>query len=70
MAQSPVRPSLHRTQRPSGKRLSHVCQMVRTGEDLIPYQGPGTPGFAWSRAQQGSAREWAGGSWLLHLSQR
>ena len=65
-AQSLVRPSLHRTQRPSGKGLSHVCQMVRTGEDLVPYQGPWVPGFAWSRAQQGSAREWAVGCFICH----
>lgn len=69
-AQSPVRPSLHRTQRPPGKGISHVSQTVHTAEDLVPYQGPCSPGFAWSRAQQGSSRDWVGGSWLLRLSQR
>lgn len=51
MALSPVRPSLHQTQRPSGKGLSHACQMVHTAEDLIPIRamGPGLPGAEPSR---------------------
>lgn len=53
MALSPVRPSLHQTQRPSGKGLSHVCQMVHTAEDLVPYQGPWAPGLPGAEPSRG-----------------